>query len=1119
MTLTRFWSTLTSGAPFSGPMDPTATSWGRRLLLPLVIVCTIAALVALLEVDRLVSSLVAGPPDRADAIDYEGMTASLAQVTGFGALDQRHAWDIWRASEAADHVTGLVVVYVVLDLVFIIGYSILILQLTWHFVPAMFAGFLGAVLDIVEGLALITASGSAGDGAAWVVAWAAVFKWLALVASALLLFASAEARQALVGRLHRVRSACKAHALALIFLVGFAFLALVPSTGIWDQIPDVQRQWVDGGDVAFRPVIIAGLVLVFAGIVFWYLGRQRTEVAHRRFATGGSIDSLPRPSFVWWLSIPYGLLWVAVVASFSAAAHWAAWLAAVLGGLLTAIVAGLVAGAEKAVDAENPIAVIVLVVILLVFFGAPVACLIASGAGASVNFGPLMVMLGIGAFVLVASWFVGLAPGPASPGIPADPQRFHTVWLLGDAIAVLVVSLGPLTVLRSFTAPVVISCVFDGGDIPALERLAQVSIGMLIAAILGLVAVPALGFLLLSHIDSGDLPRLIDPTADTPESSPAAIALDVAMVLMGAAAVGYATLAPTSFADLMGPIGATVLLLTAWGMMLGGVILSFQRRQPLRIFRQFGLRGTPVLSLTAICIAVVTILFADPRLHAVRVLPSASEKQQTENADGEPEPADAEDSVTAIAEEAGTANSADPRFTEALEQRFDEWLALPTEECESTSVRPMILVAAAGGGGRAAYWTVESLKTLREYGGGCLQGAIFAASGISGGSVGLVVDQQEASDDPESAAATNAIKDLVGPAPLSRVVTALLAGDMVAGLTGARISDLSGSWLDRAGHLETAWAEATAKRGSNPSSLDLPFNTAATPGQPFLILNSADAVSGCRVSVVQLDIAASSDPYAWASRLTPDACGRTDLGAGYALAFDEVWPGCSGQLRWSTAALLSARFPYVTPAGWMPVSDSEPCAGDVSAPDQDGKPQAQLVDGGYSDDSGLAAIADLLPELLPLIAEHNAQSAAPILPVVVYLKNDRGFELDATVKQLAAEVLVPLAALDARSLQNREAAWLQRIADSLETIHASGANDPENGSPNTSRVVVMSPDTVPTPIPPLGWTLSEFSRVVLEAAADAQACEETKDDSDILRLGDLVAAFPAKDATKACAPS
>src|SRR5690606_3403555 len=112
-------------------------------------------------------------------------------------------------------------------------------------------------------------------------------------------------------------------------------------------------------------------------------------------------------------------------------------------------------------------------------------------------------------------------------------------------------------------------------------------------------------------------------------------------------------------------------------------------------------------------------------------------------------------------------------------------------------------------------------------------------------------------------------------------------------------------------------------------------------------------------------------------------------------------PGCLGELTAATAGMLTARFPYVTPSG---VVDSCPTdAGELT--------RQQLVDGGYTENTGLGTIVDLAPEWLSLVREHNTgqlREAAPeiVVPLVVYLDNGSGSDLAAPTRDLTNELLV-----------------------------------------------------------------------------------------------------------------
>ena len=122
---------------------------------------------------------------------------------------------------------------------------------------------------------------------------------------------------------------------------------------------------------------------------------------------------------------------------------------------------------------------------------------------------------------------------------------------------------------------------------------------------------------------------------------------------------------------------------------------------------------------------------------------------------------------------------------------------------------------------------------------------------------------------------------------------------------------------------------------------------------------------------------------------------------------------CLGRIRSSTAALLTARFPYVTPSAVI-----GPCPPVAT---EDGKatpywPRTQLVDGGYIENSGLATITDLSDDWLSLVRNHNAEaldtagSTEPlVVPIVVFLTNgDRRVVQPAIDSSPTSELAVPL---------------------------------------------------------------------------------------------------------------
>jgi hypothetical protein len=136
-----------------------------------------------------------------------------------------------------------------------------------------------------------------------------------------------------------------------------------------------------------------------------------------------------------------------------------------------------------------------------------------------------------------------------------------------------------------------------------------------------------------------------------------------------------------------------------------------------------------------------------------------------------------------------------------------------------------------------------------------------------------------------------------------------------------------------------------------------------------------------------------------------------------------------------TAAMLSARFPIVTPAGRLP---------QASGCDS----RAQLVDGGYANGPGLGTLADLAPEITETIRRLNTEpeSDPPYVPIVVYMRNSSGFDMTSSVADLTAEPLVPLVAYAAKAKQLTDRVRLQRLSATLQKVRGSELSSPHAGT-------------------------------------------------------------------------
>ncbi len=516
------------------------------------------------------------------------------------------------------------------------------------------------------------------------------------------------------------------------------------------------------------------------------------------------------------------------------------------------------------------------------------------------------------------------------------------------------------------------------------------------------------------------------PTEDkTPWLASSRWPLPVAVVTSAAVAVGT-WLDPWWTGDVAGTIGVLV------GFLIALIVLGYAARL-LEIrslappfFLVFGIRRFPVFLIVAAWALVAAIV--DPGgYHNVRTIDRVA---------GEP--------VT-------------------LRQAWQRWLS---QQPDGNGAVPLVLVAAEGGGIRAAYWTARALDCVIDADvASCGQeqnrepgeaGSIFAASGISGGSLGLVAHAAAVRQGDRSDWADKRL------------------GDDFLAAAGAWMlfTDLPNSLLkldirpDRAGVLERAWQNAWGT--DSPLADGLLESWAADPSMPLLLLSGTSVQDGCRVnnSVLDADVEEVTTAKALRARdcLSMGAF-ASDSGApledsAFAATHDLFDLLCETKdVRLSTAALLSARFPWVSPAGRIPR-----CGTSFAT---------YAVDGGYFDTSAASPIQELWARLEPLVRSHNQSNAGPcVVPLLLQLDNHYKEPRNPGATGRPWEAGVPLAAVraarDARENDARQAAALL-----FSTPTVAGVA-PSDGSP-LPRYAHLFPRAHPGTSAPLGWALSQAS--------------------------------------------
>jgi hypothetical protein len=224
-------------------------------------------------------------------------------------------------------------------------------------------------------------------------------------------------------------------------------------------------------------------------------------------------------------------------------------------------------------------------------------------------------------------------------------------------------------------------------------------------------------------------------------------------------------------------------------------------------------------------------------------------------------------------------------------------------------------------------------------------------------------------------------------------------------------------------------------------------------------------------------------------KLTPTTSGCDDPANTVPGAYDlfDARP-CDVGIRTSTASLLASRFPYVTPSGVITA-----CGTKFTFEDQ-------VIDGGYSENSGIETVNSMLTQLMPAIRTVNSAAlnsgADPtvIVPVVMFLHNTVVASASDTPKTPKAhpEAFVPPSNQSDSGVLGKTSTLLQRAAtianDWVPDLPAAQARALRDGLQTTAlgaRTMTVAPQQRPQIALPLGWTLSAATRRSLDDALDA----------------------------------
>jgi hypothetical protein len=441
-----------------------------------------------------------------------------------------------------------------------------------------------------------------------------------------------------------------------------------------------------------------------------------------------------------------------------------------------------------------------------------------------------------------------------------------------------------------------------------------------------------------------------------------------------------------------------------------------------------------------------------------------------------------------------------------LQGAFTTWLGAQTG-CRDAGEIPLVLVAAPGGGIRGAYWTASAMDRLFA-GSDCAKKSLFAISGVSGGSVGVLTWMTSAA---QGVVAKETVTRIADDRGLAAAVSGLLFRDLFQPFVG-----INTAWRDRAALLEDGWLESArhptdAKTAPLHNRSDENSNGPLEPlrwskiGEgmewvPVLVMNASSVSDGCRVLMTNVRGLASDSS---AADCLSDPLGRSQPAVVSAsidplpVLQDRRTRQAAG-MRAVTAALLSARFPIVTPSGAMLRCGGAPTTTSSKAKDCDQITYA--VDGGYFENSGLMTLLQIWDAVELLVADHNrTQPNRRIVPWVVIVDNHYRSLAAAKNPRRTREVFVPVRTMTRNRLVSQPA--LEQMAAAAmgnapstcgTTTTSAAADEPGSGiSPVVPGcVAVLAPRQRPAVAAPLGWVLSETTRSDLDRQLDGQVAPD-----------------------------
>lgn len=387
----------------------------------------------------------------------------------------------------------------------------------------------------------------------------------------------------------------------------------------------------------------------------------------------------------------------------------------------------------------------------------------------------------------------------------------------------------------------------------------------------------------------------------------------------------------------------------------------------------------------------------------------------------------------------------------SLETYLENWIALRQAKIDSaTDAYPVYLVLSDGGASRSGYWAASVLaawqkKSLADAAStGTFSDHLLVLSGASGGSVGNAAFYGLLKDHAHDPEILNHAQEFLGHDFLTYTIAHYLG------------SDLAGHFIPRLRDRATAlsnnmdyWSEPNQNQFHK--NLDEVFDPSGR--LPILFINTTRVQEGTPavVSSIKLDFSQRLDVLS---------------------LIDSTGESGKGNIQLSTAAVLGARFPYVSPAGG------------ISYKAKNKERHHSFVDGGYFDNSGGGIVHEMM-QAIEKMRNDSTHKLSPALKkmkfYLIHLTNSPYTEtslnaLHPLTNDLAAPLLTVFNTYGSQTAVNdkRLESFLQRFCNCTDTVSID--------------VNLYRKDTLETY--PMNWVISEYQLNRMNTRVD----EVLKDD-------------------------